>query len=186
VIRAVGHYVRDEAAPRAYKIVFSTEFFVAVALGIATALWGDSVNLADAKIGDIVAALLTYAAIAFGFCLSGLTVALTLPNDDFVRYLAKSTPEAGKFDAYSDLMFVFSWTALIHWIDVVALVAILVVAGSDHKVLPHNSSPEQKALVGLLTFFVTYGIFQFMLTLITLTQVGRVYVRRLNETKKAS
>lgn len=178
MIRAISHYVRDEAAPRIRKIIFSTEFFVAIALGILAAKWGDSANLADVKIGDVVATLLTYSAIAFGFCLSGLTVALTLPNDTFVRYLAKLKPNAKTFDAYSDLMFVFSWTALIHWIDVVALVVVLILAGANQKVLPPTASSTQKTVVGALTFFITYGIFQFMLTLITLAQVGRVYGRR--------
>lgn len=180
MIRAFGQYVANEAAPRVCEIVFSTDFFAAAALGIAAALWGNSANLSDVKVGDVVGALLTYAAIAFGFCLSGLTVALTLPNDGFVRYLAKSKPDAKKFDAYSDLMFVFSWTALVHWIDVVALVCVLILAGSNSKVLPHGASSMRKAVVGALTFFIIYGVFQFMLTLITLAQVGRVYVQRLN------
>jgi hypothetical protein len=184
MIRAFRHYARDEVVPRIGTIIFSTEFFVASALGILAAKWGGSANLADVKVGDVVAALLTYSAIAFGFCLSGLTVALTLPNDSFVRYLAKSKPNAKKFDAYSDLMFVFSWTALIHWIDVVALVVVLIVAGSDRKVLPPTASLTQKIVVGALTFFITYGIFQFMLTLITLSQVGRVYVNQLNNPPK--
>lgn len=185
MIKALGHYVTDEAVPRVREIILSTDFVVAVALGCFAAFFGDSVNLADAKIGDIVGALLTYAAIAFGFCLSGLTVALTLPNDDFVKFLAKSKPKTKKFDAYSDLMFVFSWTALVHWIDVVALIVVLIVAGSDHKILPIDSSPIRRTVVGLLTFVITYGIFQFMLTLITLAQVGRIYVKRLNDTHTA-
>jgi hypothetical protein len=179
VIRAISHYLREETLPRTRSIVLSTDFVLAVVLGVVVVRWGDSLNLADVKVGDIVSALLTYAAIAFGFCLSGLTVALTLPSDTFVKYLATSIPPKGKFDAYSDLMFVFSWTAMIHWIDVVALVGILILAGSDSKVLPANATLVRKVVVGGLTFFVVYGVFQFMLTLVTLSQVGRVYIRQL-------
>jgi hypothetical protein len=185
MIGAIFQYLWDEASPRFLKIVGSSDFILAVLLGGAMGLWGHRLGLADAKIVDVTTALLTYSSIAFGFCLSGLTLALVLPDKDFACHLAISHVEKDAPSAYSNLMFIFSWTALIHWFDIVAAIAVFAFFGSDQKVLPANASCIRHVAIGFLTFLSIYGVCRFLVALITLSQVGRLYVARLAAVTKA-
>lgn len=186
MIGALFQYLWDEMRPRFFKIVSSADFILAGLLGVAMSLWGHRLGLANAKIIDVTTALLTYAAIAFGFCLSGLTLALVLPDLDFARLLAKSHVEATAPSSYSNLMFVFSWAALIHWVDLVAAVTLFAYCGSDAKVLPINASHIHHIGIGIFTFLSIYAICRFLVALITLSQIGRVYVARLASLAKAA
>jgi hypothetical protein len=183
---ALGQYLWDEARPRFFKIISSSDFITALLLGGAMGLWGHRLGLANAKIVDVTTALLTYSAIAFGFCLSGLTLALVLPDMDFARRLAQSRVDSDAPSAYANLMFVFSWAALIHWLDLVAAIIMFAYCGSDLKVLPLVASHIHHVAIGFFTFLTIYAICRFLTALITLSQVGRLYVARLASLTKAA
>jgi len=195
VIQAIRLYIRDEVLPRWREVVFGSELWLAVAIALACGLWGNRLALAHAKVGDITSAVLTYAAIAFGFCLSGLSLVLALPDREFATRLAKSRPPGSKASHYSELVFVFSWTAIIHWLDVAGAIALFILCGSDERIFPacdHASAkelfglihreclwPDRRLIVFAATFVTVYAVFQFLITLITLAQVGRVYIDTL-------
>jgi hypothetical protein len=186
MISAIFQYLWEEARPRFLIIIRSSDFILSVLLAVAMGVWGQKLGLADAKIVDVTTALLTYSAIAFGFCLSGLTLALVLPDVDFARQLAGSHVRADLPSAYSNLMFIFSWAALIHWLDIVATIAIFAYSGSDQKVLPLHASYLHQTAIGFLTFLSVYAICRFLVALMTLSQVGRLYIARLATTTKAA
>jgi hypothetical protein len=183
---AIVHYLRYETAPRLREVVSGSDFVLAVMLGAGFAIWGGKVSLAEMKVEDITTILLTYAAIAFGFCLSGLTLALTLPDRAFAQELALAHPKQNGPNSYSNLMFIYSWTAIIHWLVIVASIGILVFSGSDQKILPSNASPGRHLVVGLLIFLSAYGVFRFLVALITLSQVGTAYISNLSKAKGSS
>ena len=89
------------------------------------------------KVGEITGALLTYVAIAVGFALAGLTLALTLPDRGFARLLAdKVLPKLpSKPNAYSDLLFVFSWTGLLLWMVIVLAISCSILVGQEQEIL---------------------------------------------------
>jgi hypothetical protein len=182
MIGAVFQYLWQEARPRFLAIVGSSDFVIAVLLGGAMGLWGQRLGLADAKIVDVTTALLTYSAIAFGFCLSGLTLALVLPDMGFAKQLATSRIKTDGLNSYSNLMFLFSWAALIHWLVIVAAIAIFAYSGSEPKVLPIHASYLHHIAIGCLSFLSIYAICRFLVALITLSQVGRLYIARLATT----
>lgn len=114
---------------------------------------------ADTSLGDAVAVTIAYAAIAFGFAVAGLTVALTLPDDKFVHHLATAKPKNERLrnnprkpNAYSDLLFVYSWTALLHWLVIVCSFAMVFGLGYDHRLGGDNVSALTRATDGLLVF----------------------------------
>jgi len=185
MINATRQYLRDEIGPRVESIIGGSELWLSLFIGIACAVWGDQILLGKAKIGDIVGGLLTYASIAFGFCLAGLTLALTLPDQNFVKKLATSKVSNRKHDAYSDLLFVFSWTAICHWVAIVAFIAALVLAGPQSDILPAAAPISRRVVVAVIAFITAYGVLRFLITLITLSQVGRLYIMSLhNDTKR--
>lgn len=184
MIKACAQYGKDEIAPRARRIVLSSSTVLALATVWAVQRFGPDTGLASAKAGDLATALLTYSAIAFGFCLSGMTLALTLPDKEFADELAQSRPKPKDPDAYSDLLFVFSWTAVCHWVTVVIGFVATVVVPADQEVLPVAADDMRRAIVAVLAAVTVYVVAQFLITVITLSQVGRLYINILNRRRE--
>jgi len=179
MISALLQYTRDEVFTRSLRVACSTEVIVAAAVGITLGIYGPAWNLAHIKPTDVSTALLTYAAIAFGFCISGMALVLTLPNQTFVTWLIREPIRRKSTNAYSDLLFVFSWTAVCHWF-LVLLAFLLLSLGSDHTdLLKWSDTRSWRTFVGILFGLTIYSAIQFLLTVITLSQVGRLYINRI-------
>jgi hypothetical protein len=186
LIRTIDSYLRDQVYPRRTELIRDGQLWIAVILGGSVAVFASDWGIANSTVGDILTVVLAYAAVAFGFCLAGLTVALTLPDEKFVYRLATMEPSEHQMankrrvaNAYSDLLFVFSWTAIAHWLVICFGVFILVACGSEHKLVAGSYGPNERLLLGILSFLVVYALSQFLITLITLSQVGNRYVGEL-------
>jgi hypothetical protein len=178
MIAALAQYTREEVLVRTRAIVFGTEALISVAVAIATALYGPSWRFAHVRPAELSLAMLTYAAIAFGFCISGMALALTFPNQTFVTWLVEGYP-GKKGNVYLDLLFVFSWTAVSHW-TLVLLAFFLLALGPERQFLLASSDGwSWRVFVGALCGAASYSFIQFLLTVITLSQVGRLYVRKI-------
>ncbi|HUK29506.1 MAG TPA: hypothetical protein VLV89_00225 [Candidatus Acidoferrum sp.] len=176
MIRALKQYIWQEASPRWRKIILTWESAISLAVVILFVWFGDRWFVLHPKTSDITTGLIAYAAIALGFCVAGLTISLTFPQAEFTSELAKPSTEAC---SYSDLLFVFSWTAIAHWCAIMILfVAILLTDGSQ-SLLPVGHSGLRLWGVALIAGFGVYCLCQFLITLITLSQVGDVYIRFL-------
>lgn len=179
MIKAVGWYVWNEFLPRLGSILhWSSAVWVATAVGVLLGYWGGLLIPMTTKVGGIAIALLTYAAIALGFTLAGLTLVLTLPNDTFVNLLWETTPKTKKNNSYSDLIFVFSWTAIIHWLIVFVSILLVLLVNPEQ---PAFQVERHRLLSGIVTGLAMYALFQFLVTLITLAQVGATYIAHLRK-----
>jgi hypothetical protein len=188
MLRTIHSYLTTEVWPRRKDVVGGSELWLAVGGALMLSLFASKWGIAATKVGELVTVALAYAAVAFGFCLAGLTVALTLPNDGFVRDLATKAPSEAQIkrkgrvpNAYSDLLFVFSWTAIAHWIVIVVGLLVLVEAGYDTQLICGHFNLDEKIRLALLAFFLLYAVFQFLITLITLSQVGNRYIDHLRK-----
>lgn len=182
MITSLLQYLREEALPRTADIFKGSEFWIAVIVGALCGIWGHLVIPPTTKVSDVCVALLTYAAIALGFSLAGLTLVLTLPNPNFVKELANTRPEKSKHDSYTNLLFVFTWTAFAHWILILMSVVLLVISGSNLPVLPMIYTRHQ-IMTGILAALSVYCLLQFLITLFTLSQVGRVNITLIRPRK---
>jgi hypothetical protein len=81
--------------------------------------------------------LIAYASIALGFCIAGLTISLTFPD---AKFTARMSELSGKTSPYSDLLFVFSWTAIAHWCAVVAMFVVILLVDGAQSLLPSGHS----------------------------------------------
>jgi hypothetical protein len=179
-------YLRTQAWPRRRDILRQGQVAAAVVAGIIVAIVGDRLGLDDVKVDVLVTAVFAYAALALGACLTGLTVALTLPDRSFALYLAaakrEDKPEA---NAYHDLVFVFSWTALAHWAVIsLALVTFVGLGDQDVPTFAGDCSVGG-ALVVVLIAALVYAMAQFMVTIITLAEVAEVYINWMLKEKRA-
>jgi hypothetical protein len=191
MLAACARYFRRQVLPRWFSIVSGSELWVAAGLSALFGLGVNKTGIGQAKVGDVTTAVLAYAAVAFGFSVAGLTIALTLPDASFAEELAtvRKVARRGRLssvlerfqprdaDAYSDLLFIFSWTALAHWVAVIASFAVLIAWGFDQHLVSAGSG--HRAVASLLAFCALYAVLLFLLTLLTLSQVGQVYIRCL-------
>jgi hypothetical protein len=193
MIGALWDYLSDEVAANARDIVVSFEFVVAALLGALFGYFGTRLGIATASTGDVVLVLLAYAAIGFGFSVSGLTLVLTAPDRDFAAQLAWSDPGqdeglaavAPKQNSYSKLLFIFSWTAIAHWAVVAGSFVLLLALGRDTPLLARGSSLVHRIAAGLEAGATVYAVSLFLITVLTLAQVGRTYIKRLQKAKPA-
>ena len=176
-MRALLWYLRTQVWPRRAQIALQGQTALALLAGALVAVAGDDLALDDLDTDKFVTAVFAYAALALGACLTGLTVALTLPDRSFAEHLvAQEKEDDARTTAYGDLVFVFSWTALAHWVVIAAaLVTIAVVGDQDLPTLAGDCSIAA-ALVVLLVTLLVYAMVQFGVTIITLSQVATVYI----------
>ena len=179
MLKPLGQYLKAEAAPRwrAIFLTWETLFSLAVVGGFIR--FGDRFFLAYPKVSDITTGVIAYASIALGFCVAGLTISLTLPEPKFTLRLANHGCQ--KTSAYSDLLFVFSWTAFAHWIAVLTLFAVVLFVDGTEPLLPKGHATYRTWIIGLTAGLISYCLCQFLITLITLSQVGSVYIKFLSE-----
>jgi hypothetical protein len=173
-------YLKDESKPRWKGIVFGTEAIFSWIVLIAFVRWGDNFFQTAPKVGDLTTGLIAYSAIALGFCVAGLTISLTIPDRNFALLMAKrATP--GKKNAYSDLLFVFSWTAIVHWVALICMFGVVLFVEGNGALLPPNHSRIRLWCGAAITAICFYCLCQFLITLITLSQVGAAYIGFLIE-----
>lgn len=171
----IRKYTTEEIGPRVRDIVLHSNAVVAISAAAAVYFLAPSTAIGQISRHALGEALLTYSSIALGFSLTGITLVLALPDTSFVKLLTASTNKHTKKCAYSDLVFVYSWTAVIHWALVVA--ACVVTLSSDDKTKLYatgNGTPEQVALAAFCGLAI-YAISQFLVTIITLSRVGQRY-----------
>jgi hypothetical protein len=195
VVQALLSFARREAFTRVRGIVISSELAIALAAAILVVVFADNLAIGRTATGDVVFVVLAYAAIAFGFSVAGLTVVLTAPDRIFASQLAWSDPakpgiadKPRKMNSYSNLLFIFSWTAFAHWLVVIVSLGVLVALGSETPLLADGSSVKHSVAIGLLVGVTIYAVELFLVTVITLSDVGdsssrssRVGVRRVRD-----
>jgi len=178
MLRPLKQYLLDEGVPRWRSIILTPETFIAILVSAVFLLYGDQ-WFDKPKIGDLTTGLIAYASIALGFCVAGLTISLTLPDRDFASKLATLKRPGESTNSYSDLLFVFSWTAVVHWAAVLLLFVVILLSESNTTLLPAGHSRTRAWIVALIAGWCTYCLCQFLITLITLSQVGAVYIKHL-------
>jgi hypothetical protein len=179
MIMPVFQYIRDEGLPRRWKILISPETGIGVAVSALCLIWGKHWFSQSPKVGDLTTGLIAYAAIALGFCVAGLTISLTLPDRDFASQLAVLRDHEESTNAYSDLLFVFSWTAIAHWVALVVLFVTMLFVESNCPLYPYGAPWPRNWTISIVAGICAYCLCQFLITLITLSQVGRVYIQHL-------
>lgn len=179
MITPVWQYLRDESIPRCRKILVTPETAISLIVTGLLIRYGNIFFSVTPKLGDVTTGLIAYAAIALGFCVAGLTISLTLPDRDFASHLAHLKDDDERTNAYSDLLFVFSWTAIAHWVALAALFVLLLFVESSSALFPRTAGLGRTWAVSIVAGICTYCLCQFLITLITLSQVGRTYINHL-------
>jgi hypothetical protein len=181
ILTVLWSFYKEAVKDRLGEIVFSQETALALLLGVVASLYGSSYSPNSARIVDVAIGYLTYAAIALGFCVGGVTIALTLPDRDFVEMLAQLTIPEKRGDALSGLFLVFCWTAIVHWLSVSVILLVLTTAGHVDGSIFGVTGFRNRSVLGLSVFICSYALMQFLITVLTLWQVGGAYIKKVKQ-----
>ena len=126
------------------------------------------------EIREIGAAGLSYAAIAFGACVTGVVLTLSLSSPERVRRWATTTrSEGSEFSNYSDLVFVLTWSAVMQ-LGVIALSLGAYLFGAKIVMAPHNARLSHYLVLDVSLTIATYAFLQLFTVVSTLSLVSYV------------
>lgn len=179
VVKVTFRFVRTAVLPRMNEIVFTQDVLLSLVIGIAAFFASARVFGHAAKLSDLTIGFVGYAAIALGFCVGGITIALTLPDRDFMGRLATLEVEKKEGDALSSLLFVFVWTAFIHWCSIAIALLFLLFFGHIEATELVNRGLTPRICLAVGTSIASYTLLQFLITTLTLWQVGSLYIGKL-------
>lgn len=181
VIKVACRFLRSAVLPRAREIVFTQDTLLALGTGTAAFLASARVFGHAAKLSDLTIGFVGYAAIALGFCVGGITIALTLPDRDFVERLATLEVKNKEGNALSSLLFVFVWTAFVHWCSIALALLFLLFFGHIEATELVDKGLTPRVFLGVATAIATYTLLQFLITTLTLWQVGSLYIGKVRK-----
>ncbi len=186
IFRVLYRFAVDGVRLQLGDIVFAQETVVAVLLGVSFTYWGYAHFAESAKLVDFALGFLAYAAIALGFCVGATTVALTLPDRTFMLRLAHKVVPNRPADALSSLLFVFCWTAVVHWFVIVFLLILLATHGHQDEAFFAGHSMNWRVTGGFLVTACSYALMEFLITVLTLWQAGMTFINDLKKQASSS
>jgi hypothetical protein len=186
MIKSLVFYATKGLLPRLRRIVINLGFALSIVIGVTCFSQGPNLPVAQLKSSDVGSMILTYAAIAFGFCITGMALVLTLPNDRFLKSLQCHKIDSKSQSSYLDLLFVFSWTAVCHWLLVVSGIAIIIFRGTVPNLMSQSDALGWRLFVSWFFGLCAYSLIQFLMTVITLSQLGHLYSKDLDNDMPSS
>ena len=183
---AVFHkFLTSECTPRWKQISWTSAPWLAAAFGCVMAQLGVRSRIEIAA-DEFISGILNYSSIAFGFSVTGMTLCLALSDQAFVRKMVQTTAAGHSHNTYSDLLFVFAWTALAHIAMIVASIWGLFAFKKDANLFSPDALWWQTLGSGVLLAILFYCVCQFVVTVLTLSSVGRVYIQHLSTVAEPS
>jgi hypothetical protein len=174
---SIRSFSRQTVIPRWLTIVKSPDCLIALAVGVLC-FYGFSCN--EVLRDEIISNLISYTSISLGFSVSSFALILSISSSDLLDSL-KSTIGRANQTAYSNLIFIFIWNALCHWVAIVSLIIV-----RSFPVLVGFSKANQQLLVQVSYFYfaslITYCFLRFLITIITLSQFGDLAGTLFDET----
>jgi len=190
--KAYRQYFSDEVWPRRGAILRDETAYVAMAAGVVSAVVGGRIGLGHVSVGVSTVGVMAYSAIAFGFCVGGIAMALALPQTLLLPLLAHSpkcedreisdarSGRRARKTSFSNLVFVYSSSAIVHWVALVLAFVTLLTLGDHAYLLAAGSGAPQHFLVGLWIGSVVYAVLTFLKAVITMSQVANAYATRMS------
>jgi hypothetical protein len=159
------------------SILLSADLWLSVGLGVALWHFPRFFDVGTTTVGTIVSVLLTYGAVALGFCLTGLVLAVTLPSQHFAQTLVGTIDPQSKLDTYTKLVHVFTWAAACHWVLLIYSIIWLTTVGSDKQIATIALGRGGLVAASVLAGLGLYCFFRFFIVIITVAQASTTYIQ---------
>jgi len=176
----------DEIFSRRRQLISEQQLLFSILLGGVLALFGSNFGYQETSKDSVVNALLNYSAIAMGFSVTCVSLCLTLADPRFLKKLSLHEIEVDgqKRDAFSQLIFVFTWTSFLHSLCIFILILAILTTGENEKLFSEDFRFFERISFFVSSSLVLYALSQFMVSLITMFQLGKSYVIFLRDEDK--
>lgn len=165
--------------PRAGRLLLDRNLGLSLLAALLLTAFGRDLPLGTLQIGDLASAGLAYSALAFGACVTGAVLTVSLAPYRRVRELATSGPEDWRYPHYSELLFVFTWSAVAQLAVILASLLAYIMGGST-VVGPADPYPSHLVLLFLAASVLVYALLQLFTVVATLSQLGVVLISQAN------
>ena len=171
--RSPNKYYWGQVVPRLRKILGHWTFVLTIMASICLYLCAHWTSFGDVSIASLRSNLTAYAALSFGASIGGCVLILTLPNRDFIRTISLHKLEGSCHSSYSDLLFVFTFSAMAQLATIGVVVAMYGLGGSEQVLADHTSLSHHVLLI-LAAVVVVFSVLRLVLVVTTLSQLGVV------------
>lgn len=174
MIDSLWTYFSEEVVPRYSRIFFTSHPWVSATVSLSVTA-GLAPIAEKTKFFEIASPLLTYDTVVIGFCVTAMAICFSF-SKRFSSVLCKI--KIGKFSAYEDLIFVFSWTSMIHMFSSLIIIVMYAMTGdfNIYDVVQGGFSFQ----VFIFVFVQLYSILQFFVTIVTVHQVAKLYAKQVS------
>jgi hypothetical protein len=185
---SVGHvpYWRGQVWPRRQQAFLNRRVAGAAVAAVGLPLLlhlATPLSLISLTIDSLASAGLGYAALSFGACIMGAVLVLTLPSTRQIGEWATTAMKGNTHSRLSDLLFVFTFSAMLQ-LAVVVTCGVAFVVGGDGDAWPENPKTTHVLLFGLSTFIVIFSVQQLVAVVRTISTVGHAIIVGLNTPAK--
>lgn len=146
----------------------------AIMAGLAAALLVPRAGNEQALVPDLAVTALTFASISFGACLTGAVLALTVPSKDQRDHWSLASLPGSSFSHFSDLMFVFTWSAMSQLAVVGAAVGLYLFESPPAPAGKQHVYAALKVFLGILGVVSINAILQLTAVVKTISQIAVV------------
>ncbi len=183
-MRALARFITKEAWPRKSRVLGESILWLSVLAGLVS---GQALLRVDFHLlaHTFFGASLTYSSIALGFCVTGVTMTLAFADQSFVRRLVSSrVTKDSAHCMYSDLLFVFTWTAFVHLLLIASSIICLFAYKPTAILFEPTAYWAVTGMSGFVVGLQAYALLQFLSTVLTLSTVGCKYIEHLERAIK--
>jgi len=177
----VWHFLRQYVAPQWGRILLNLQMPVCIA--IAWLIASQPYALERVMSESVVAQMVNYNFMAFGFTIAALTITFAVPTTRFQEYMferAARNPEKGQ-GPWEDALFIMAWNGFVHFVGLATAVFALAncfnsSSGDVKSVFAFDGSPNT-LIFGVFIALQLYAVSQFLMTLLSSYFFCASYVR---------
>lgn len=173
-------YFAGQVRPRLRAIVFHRTTYLACFASVVLYVCARWTTFGDVPIEAIRTNLTAYAALSFGASISGCILILTLPSREFIRIASSHRIGGRRQSSYSDLLFVFTFSAVAQLWTIGVVVAMFALGGSE-AVLADGARATHHLLFLLAAFVVVFSLVRLVVVVTTVSQLGVVIESAVRE-----
>ncbi|WP_147793968.1 hypothetical protein [Cellulomonas sp. Y8] len=168
-------FVRGQVWPRRREIIAHPAFGLAGASAVVVALAVDHLPVGGMRINELADIGFTFAAIAFGACVSATVLSIGLPGARRARLWSRAAGSVPGKSALSDLIFVLAWASVCQFVLIVTC-SLAVAFGGDIDVAPAGMLTSHRVALALGLFSAFYAFAELLIVILTLSQIAVVII----------
>lgn len=162
-----------QVAPRLPSLILDLHLYMALLGGSALAYITPQQPVAKLDIAVLAGAIMALASIAFGACITGAVLAITLAPRERITRWGQGQAKGSHFSHFSELIFVFVWSALAQ-LALIVVAGLAFIFGGAHIMWPEQFGGFQRVLIGGAGAVAMYAFIQLYNVVKAILQVGVV------------